>query len=268
MICPECKSEYREGFTVCADCEVPLVAQPPAPPSVSLSDHQTDTNPSNFFDTQDSEDPFCTFWEGEDPRICADICSVLDDTSIPHRVLRQDPHIFRIRADSHIKVGVPFSLFEKAENAVSEAFGGAAEAHRLLRPGVSNPAQFTDLVQLALKKRWQEEKKRSPFLFADAGTAERQQDGESATAEESSTEPTDAAKIAASQNGDGEPLTQEVWSGTAIHIGDFIATCLKENAIHFCSATGSENMRIFVSEADEPRACEIVREVVDATPPE
>ncbi|HXK60997.1 MAG TPA: DUF2007 domain-containing protein [Acidobacteriota bacterium] len=25
MICPNCKAEYREGYTVCADCQVPLV---------------------------------------------------------------------------------------------------------------------------------------------------------------------------------------------------------------------------------------------------
>ncbi|RPJ60266.1 MAG: hypothetical protein EHM23_11015 [Acidobacteria bacterium] len=25
MICPNCKAEYREGYTVCSDCEVPLV---------------------------------------------------------------------------------------------------------------------------------------------------------------------------------------------------------------------------------------------------
>jgi hypothetical protein len=28
MICPQCQGEYREGFTTCATCEIPLVSGP------------------------------------------------------------------------------------------------------------------------------------------------------------------------------------------------------------------------------------------------
>lgn len=32
MYCPECLVEYREGFTLCADCRVPLKSGPPPEP--------------------------------------------------------------------------------------------------------------------------------------------------------------------------------------------------------------------------------------------
>jgi hypothetical protein len=31
MYCPECRTEYREGFTECADCQVALLAGTPPP---------------------------------------------------------------------------------------------------------------------------------------------------------------------------------------------------------------------------------------------
>jgi hypothetical protein len=269
MICPECHAEYRDGFTVCADCDVPLTPQLPAPPQFANSGNPSDAGERDPFGEQDPEDPFCALWEGQDPRICADLCSVLDDAGIPHRVLRQEAHIFRIRADSHIKIGVPFSLYEKAENAIGEAFGGEAEAHRLLHPGLPNRPLFTSLVQQALNKGWQEEKTRSPFFSGDVTEREPQAgDENSAVAEESSPNHGPAYASEAGDERNSESLTQEVWRGTAIDTGHFIASCLNENSIRFSSAIASEDMRIFVSNRDQVRAREIVREILEGTPPE
>ena len=37
MICPECETEYREGFTRCSDCDVALVAALAMPALVPLT---------------------------------------------------------------------------------------------------------------------------------------------------------------------------------------------------------------------------------------
>jgi hypothetical protein len=40
MFCPKCRTEYRKGFTTCADCEVPLVFKlPPEPPPLPAPEY-------------------------------------------------------------------------------------------------------------------------------------------------------------------------------------------------------------------------------------
>jgi Putative prokaryotic signal transducing protein len=39
MFCPQCKTEYREGFTTCSDCGVPLVSELPAEPESHYVDY-------------------------------------------------------------------------------------------------------------------------------------------------------------------------------------------------------------------------------------
>lgn len=65
MYCPECGSEYREGFTTCVDCEVPLTEAPPsekAHPDIHL----------------------VTVFEGTDPAALALAESLLLDEQIPY----------------------------------------------------------------------------------------------------------------------------------------------------------------------------------------
>lgn len=67
MYCPSCGSEYREGFSRCADCEVDLVDAPPSP---ALADP----------DTGDVETVFST----GDPVALLTAKTLLDEAGIPY----------------------------------------------------------------------------------------------------------------------------------------------------------------------------------------
>jgi len=64
MFCPQCGSEYREGFTMCVDCDAALVDRPPA----------ADLAP---------DDPFVTVLETGDPGLLALAHSLLEADGIP-----------------------------------------------------------------------------------------------------------------------------------------------------------------------------------------
>ena len=66
MYCPECGSEYREGFTTCVDCEVPLTEAPPPAEEVH-PDRQ-----------------FVIVFEGSDPAALALAESLLMEENIPY----------------------------------------------------------------------------------------------------------------------------------------------------------------------------------------
>lgn len=130
MICPQCHTEYRQGFTRCADCEVELVAEAP-PAALAVEGRPKPGDPN--------EDPFCSFWKGEDARVHAELCEVLDEAGIPHNTVFRRDHLFNLRNFTAYEIGVPFSFFERAERAVEEAYGtdgvedvGAGELKGLL----------------------------------------------------------------------------------------------------------------------------------------
>ena len=39
MFCPKCRTEYRDGFDICADCHVPLVAKLEAEPELEFIEY-------------------------------------------------------------------------------------------------------------------------------------------------------------------------------------------------------------------------------------
>jgi putative signal transducing protein len=88
MFCPECRAEYREGFTKCADCGVRLVGKLPAPSPVQ----------SQFVDLEE------VLTTG-DPGQIAVVKSVLDAGNISYLV--QGEQFSSIRAPIPVRFLVP-----------------------------------------------------------------------------------------------------------------------------------------------------------------
>jgi hypothetical protein len=149
MICPNCNAEYREGFSQCADCGVELVEVPWgalfAPERYAAGD-------------QEQEDPFCELWRGDDARLRGELCQVLEEAGIPVRTLQLNDVLNMVGIPSRqaiFRVGVPFSVFNRAEKAVGEAFGGVAEADTAMYPTEEKRPEFQKLIEMRLEEKVQ-----------------------------------------------------------------------------------------------------------------
>ena len=98
MFCPQCKAEYRPGFTRCADCKVELVDQLPEAPS---------------------PEPYESVWTGEDREGCVFACRALKALGIPFTVDQRRHQLWGSGVDEHYEIVVlsQFSSQAKAELA-------------------------------------------------------------------------------------------------------------------------------------------------------
>ena len=240
MICPKCKAEYRPGFTHCVDCDVDLVWELPKQ-AIELrqtgesGEYRTAGGPGD-----PNEDPYCSFWKGDDPRVHAELCAVLDEAGIPHNTVYRRDHLFNLRNNAAYEVGVPFSMYARAENVVKEAYGtddvGDVGAQELQgTPELS----FRPIRKL-------------PQTLTPA--EEENIPGPPSAGEEHDWYPEDA--------------TAKVWSTETEEPCQFLVAALHENGIRCRVDRDGARANLYVWPEDENRAREIIREVVEGTPPE
>jgi hypothetical protein len=147
MICPNCNGQYRPGFSRCVDCDVDLVE---AAPGALVAQHADSS-------AVETEDPFCEFWKGEDARVRGELCDILSEENIPIRTLEWQDHLFNRTRLPIFRIAVPFSMFERAEKAVAEAYGSAEEADNVMNPTEENRPEFRKLLALPLREKFSEE---------------------------------------------------------------------------------------------------------------
>ena len=71
-----------------------------------------------------------------------------------------------------------------------------------------------------------------------------------------------------SEDWDDEEPVSEIWKGDEEHFADTLIACLRENGIASHKIAEGNHCRLVVRPDEEARAKEIVREVVEARPPE
>jgi hypothetical protein len=234
MICPQCGAEYRQGFRVCADCDVPLV---PQYESASALDVPLATAEPGDPD----RDPFCAFWKGDDRRLHAELTSILDSAGIPHKTIRRQDHLFNLNNYPAFQIAVPFSFYERAEHAIKEAFDLDA----------SDPDAVQSLTASPLPTDTSGSIRKLPAMLLPP-------------ADEAIPGPPSAGD---SSNWFPEDANAAVWSGDDSSLQDMLIASLNENRILCRSKNTGKRVTIFVQAADEGRAREIVREVCEASPP-
>jgi len=231
MFCPLCKSEYREGITLCPDCNAALV--PELPRVAGESD----------------EDPFCKFWSGDDPRRHAEVCAILNEAGIPYRTIRREDHLFNIARQDALRIAVPFSLYEQAKAAVY-----ADVELETNEPPSADTEESAENEEPEPPSKFQQTLARRGFFaavaekLAELGSPEERLDWDP-----SDWNPSDA--------------TVELWSGNDPALAELVSASLRENRIHSYTADLHGQYLLYVLPADESRAREILREISEASPP-
>jgi hypothetical protein len=228
MFCPNCKAEYRDGFTRCASCDAALVSSV-APAAPAISKHEKAWN-----------ERAAMLWSGQDPVAFSVILSALDAADIPYREWQSRdvtaalsrPLALGFYGISHWEVRVHPQNLDAARRAVQEA----------MRPQSLIPVEDKFI-----------SKEKLP-------SAE--------PAESNSPSAAEAAGAQAPSKGSGGPVHApvEIWAGEDAAQAQFFRGSLLENHISCWSLTASlGNARLLVSPDDAARAREIIGEILKNT---
>lgn len=105
MFCPVCKSEYRDGYARCADCDVPLV-------------DVLENEPESL-----EHAALALLWRSSDARENSQVRQALERERIPFRVQSAGPNVLNLSNQAAAATYVPQAMLDRARSAIVEAIG-------------------------------------------------------------------------------------------------------------------------------------------------
>ena len=241
MFCPVCKYEYRRGFTHCNDCDVNLVD---ALPSQEVVDHKLRTPANEMVQPT-------LLWKGVSGGTFSAITAAFDAAKVPYNREDLDARLTFSSEYSELEIWVPAANFPDAQAVLDEVLNATANA--ALPPDATNeiPAEDNegadDIRHETLKE-----------LYPEDATAEVWS-GHAANNDASS----GAVNVA-----NNDALMADILKSCLAEIG---VACYVARPVDEPDAGSGDSQAIYavrVLPEDEARAKEIVRQVIDAAPPQ
>jgi hypothetical protein len=253
VFCPVCKAEYRSGFTKCSDCGVVLVEN-------LTRDSGAHTDPIGDPDAME------VLWAGLEARIASSIRSALDREKIAYREDSVESQFMPAFRQSIHRIEVRKADYQAARKCLEGLAG--TDPIDPKSPGALLDRNSSVLSFLGIS--------RSPFDGRPVaepfppGTAPNEID--SAPVPENDSE---EANVSGGAGGDDlvenfypEDAICEVWCGEDPETAENIRMCLREVGIGCDLRQENGQSQVLVMPPAEPRAKEIIREMIEATPPE
>jgi hypothetical protein len=246
MFCPQCKTEYRPGFTKCADCGVDLVSSLPGNRAAADSDLITNAEGLELL------------WSGLNKSLSSAIDGALEEAHIFHKVTDRALKFLATSPDNVIFIWID----PKDRSAASNVLENVLETPEI--SGRTDIEMESDAQQV------------NPFGFGRrvynrVPDEEREEITDETNGQEELPEARDSDEPVPddiADDPDPDDATAEVWAGEDADMADFIANSLRGVGVGCVIDDASGKHRVMVLPAAEKRAGEVVHEIVDDSPPQ
>ena len=245
MFCPVCKYEYRRGFTHCNDCDVDLVD---ALPSEEELDHKLRTPADEMAQPT-------LLWKGASGGTFSAITAALDAAKIAYNREDLDARLTFSSEYSELEIWVPAANFSDAQAILDEVLSTTANA--ALPPDATNeiPAEDDEGADDIRHETLEE-------LYPEDATAEVWSSNPASGAA------SDAPNNAASGGTINNVLMADILKSCLAEIGVACYVARPGDEPDAGSGDAQPIYAVRVLPEDEARAKEIVRQVIDAAPPQ